>query len=946
MQRIILLAVFSAMSHFLSAGIVDDLFTEAYSTLNTDREKSIETVRVFEKKINQYSKEKREKFYHEAALFYRTIGDFHKEETKWTKKLKMLPPKSDTFFLTLYRVGFAQFSAGKFDEALANFKQCETFFLKQNNLKGLTLAYSGIAMVIGSKGDNISAIEYLNKAIDIFIKLGDHFNLSKMYSNLSQFYISIEEPEKALSLRRKAYAEAKRSKNKEEIHFCESILGTSLVLAGKLDSAIFYLNRAERYFETHFNAEVLNGVYVELGHLYSNLGDGEKAEAYYLKSIDLLRTGGFVFALPGTLSNYGLVLEAKGDYLKGVIRCQEALAIAKRMQYLVAEKNACECLYLNFKGAGKADSALFYLETSNELKDSLAGVEKQKEVLQQELELSHSKEKAGIIISANAELSDEISFRNWVLFGFVLLLVLAVGLFIILRQRKKTAQLIRKEKEYLDNLLHNLVHEFRTPLTLIKGPTEELLKQDLENKLLNVINRNSDQMLVLINQVLDFAKIKAGKLNVQDEIVNYSVLITDLVGLFQPAAADKQIDLVNHNKVDLPHLTLDSDKLIKIVTNLISNAIKYSNSNTSIRIESSLNNQKLTISVIDQGIGIAKKDQEHVFEKFYQVDSTVTRKGEGTGLGLAFARELTQLLGGNLELTSELGKGTTVSLTIPVQLSPQQSSLLKEEVPPVISQSQNDEKALTETESSDVKLILIIEDNSDLRDFLALILGNEGYRCELAVDGEEGVEKAIELVPDLIISDVMMPKKDGYQVVQELKEHSITEHIPIIILTAKASFDSMLIGLKHGADDYLSKPFKSTELKLRIGNQLSRQQKLIERYQQASNSEEIPQIHPFIAEIEAKVASDFSSQFSIEELAEKCALSRSQLHRKVTSITGHSASALQTKIRMDHAILDLKSSTLNISEIAFKYGYSDPANFSRLFKKQFQKTPSEVREGL
>lgn len=944
MSKSFLLVVFISIGQFLSASVVDDVFSQAYSMLNTDMEKSIETVRSFENGINQYSKKEREKFYHQAAHFYATIGDFNQEEDHWSKKIKLLPSNSDTSFRTLYRLAFAQFNGGKFDEALANFRRCEKYYLKHDQRVNLVQAYNGIAMVIASKGDNKGSIAYYFKSIDLLKKEEDDLALSKTYSNLSYVYVALGETKKALEIRRKSYAAAKRSKNEEEIRFVELNLGSSFNAMHKTDSALYYLKRAEAYFEQNFNAQILNGIYNDLGQAYSVSGNNEKAEEYYLKSIDLLRAGGFVFALPGTLSNYGFVLEEKGEFLKGISTCQEAYSIAKGMQFLEVEKIACECLYKNFKGANKSDSALLYLERTELLKDSLSGIEKQKEALQQELERSYSKEKEGIINSANTELSNEISFRNWVLFGFVLLLVIAVGLFFILRQRKKTAQLIQQEKDYLDNLLHNLVHEFRTPLTLIKGPTEELLKKDVENQLLNVINRNSDQMLVLINQVLDFAKIKAGKLNVQEELVNYAVLIADLVGLFEPSAHDKHINLQNENKVNFPHLILDSDKLMKILTNLLSNAIKYSNPNTVIRVESSLRDENLTISVIDQGIGIAKKDQEQVFEKFYQVDSTVTRKGEGTGLGLAFARELAQLLDGKLELTSELGKGTAVSLTIPVRIAAHEDELLKDEISLIIDEEMAVEEELEDTDVSDAKLILIIEDNSELRDFLVLILGNEGYRCEVAVDGEEGVEKAIELVPDLIVSDVMMPKKDGYQVVQELKTHSITEHIPIIILTAKASFDSMLVGLKHGADDYLSKPFKSTELSLRIGNQLSRQQKLIERYRHESNVEEAPQVHPFIAEIESKIAADFSIQLSVEELADLCALSRSQLHRKVTSLTGLSASALQTKIRMDRAILDLKTTDLNISEIAFRYGYSDPANFSRLFKKEFQKTPSEIRE--
>ena len=773
--------------------------------------------------------------------------------------------------------------------------------------------------------------------------MGTDYQLLIVLSNIANAYLELGEIDKAFETRQRAYDLALKTKDEFEIHLAEQDLGASYNLLGKSDSALLYLNSAKLYFETNFNPQMLSVVYRDLGVSYYNLDDYDQSKSYYIKSITILKERGYDFPLPGTLSDYGQVLQGTGDFSEGIRVCQEALPLAIAMNYPEVEARVCKCLYLNFKGDSQSDSALFYFERHLILKDSISNIELQKKVLREELEISHSKQKKDIISDANVEIEHAASLRNVWIVGFLVLLLGIIALFFAFWQKRKSSKIIEREKRYLDNLLHNLVHEFRTPLTLIKGPTEELLKKDGENKLLRLVDKNSDQMLRLVNQVLDFAKIKAGRLEVKNEITNLHLFTNDTLALFEPIAHEKNVSLSNQIQAENTTVKIDGDKLFKIVSNLLTNAIKYSKESSKVVLKITVHKGWLNVEVSDTGIGISAADQEKVYNKFYQVDATITRKGEGTGLGLAFVKELVQLMNGEISLISKLGQGTIVRVKLPIEMAEIQKAVnadtrIVEGEEKEISQIEGHESVTNKPK------ILIIEDNRDLQDFLSQILVEKGYEVHGALNGVLGVEKALEIIPDLVISDVMMPEMDGYQVVQHLKNNFATEHIPVVILSAKASFDSMIEGLGAGADDYLSKPFKSQELILRVANQLKRQEKLQQKYLNQTSSDTPVIKHALIEKIESITTEDLGKQISVEELAEECALSRSQLHRKVKFITGLSTTALLTKIRLDLALIDLQKTDLSVSGIAYKYGYTDPAHFTKLFKKSFSKTPSDIRK--
>lgn len=878
----------------------------------------------------------------EAILYYKTNGDFKSEAEFWRKRIDLFRDNIDSALSCFVLLALAEQNDGLLDSAFVHLQMAAKYYGQRNDFNGLAETYSGLGNLYSRMDDHENAFKSQLRSLEIRKYFGDPVEICNAYLDLSIHYQNMGDLKKCLDARQKAYSIALTTNDETLIHFSQASLGTTYTSIGKPDSGLILLKSAAEYYEEHVSGEMLNVIYNGLAHSYSVLGDADSAVFYMEKTIPIVRLNGTESNLSNSLTNFGYVLYEKGDYKRGIEVCREGYALAKKIAYPGMEVYCLECLYLNFKGIKQTDSALFYYEAMNALENELDILETQKIALEEELKIEHSKETELITQSANKEIKQEKTWSKILVLAISLLIVAIALLFLALRQRRRSIRNVAQEKEYLDNLLHNLVHEFRTPLTLIKGPVEELLKNDKNNQFLNMVERNSDHMLHLVNQVLDFAKIKAGKLEVNPSVTDLGVFLADVYQLFLPLANAKGIKLELQNNLVNSVVSIDGDKLFKIVSNFVSNAIKYSGPNGQVIISAREKDNLYTFEVSDNGIGISPQNLERVFEKFYQVDATLTRKAEGTGLGLAFARELAELLNGKINIKSTLNKGTQISFELKadaVKLSATvQPKVLVSENKPVNSA----EDQLTEQE---LNKILIVEDNTDLQLFLQALLTREGYEVFLAENGKIGIDKALEIVPDMIITDVMMPVVDGFQVVKEIKSNEKTDHIPILVLTAKASFDSRLHGLTQGADDYISKPFSSEELLLRVKNQLHLQDKLRQKFS-ATHDKVVPKLeeNKFLQKIKSIMQADFTVQLSADEMAEKCAMSRSQMHRKLVALTGMSATALFNKIRLEFAYEDVLKTDLSISEIAYKYGYSDPSRFSKLFKNQYQVSPSDLRK--
>jgi len=536
-----------------------------------------------------------------------------------------------------------------------------------------------------------------------------------------------------------------------------------------------------------------------------------------------------------------------------------------------------------------------------------------------------------------------------------------VTTFLYQLQIKKEQERIKLLEEFKSRFFTNLTHEFRTPLTTIIGMSGEIAENPKRwaAEGTDMIRQNAKSLLSLVNQILDLSKIESGSLparTVQGDIVSFTGYVIDsLKGL----ALIKKITLHFICNVDQMLMDFDPDKYTIILSNLISNAIKFSPENGNIYI--SLSRRKADgldgaeISVKDNGIGIPADELDRIFERFYQVDTPISASGIGTGVGLSLAKELVQLFKGDIQVVSTPGKGTQFTVSLPIT----NNALLDNTV--YVATGQPISANISDAESNDSDLdrigenqngkpgLLIIEDNVDVLKYLQICLGDL-YHITVAKDGGEGATLAINTVPDLILSDVLMPVKDGLMVCRELKNNPVTSHIPIILLSAKADAASRIAGLESGADVYMTKPFEKNELRAQIQNLLDRFSEYHLRY---ANPESIPEPgkgepveveDEFITRIRTLVHDRLDdSDFSVNDLERGIFLSRSQLHKKLKALTGLSAMQFVSRIRLSTAREKLKSEIATISDIAYQVGYTDPNYFSRAYSDEFGETPSETR---
>ena len=530
----------------------------------------------------------------------------------------------------------------------------------------------------------------------------------------------------------------------------------------------------------------------------------------------------------------------------------------------------------------------------------------------------------------------------------------------------------------------NISHEFRTPLTLILGPVKKIIGKITDEKIkdeLKVVHKNANRLLSLVNQLLDISKLESGNMKLQTIPQNIIPLLKALVLSFTSYAERKRITLKFNSFEDKIIVFIDKDKIEKIITNLLSNAFKFTPEGGRIEVtvqskpssfpplvKGELKGGSIEISISDSGIGISKEKIPKIFDRFYQVDGSYTRDQEGTGIGLSLTKELVELHKGKIEVESEEGEGTTFTISIPLgkeHLKPEEiceSEKDEEKVSFILTESiffdgtsidLSDEKAekldldlITETEKP---LLLITEDNSDVRNYIINNLHRD-YRILEAIDGEDGWNKSIEQIPDLIVSDVMMPKLDGFKLCEKLKTDERTSHIPIVLLTAKASSADKIEGLETGADDYIMKPFEPDELRARIKN-LIEQRKRIHEHIRKLGIIELERSN--ITSIDKKFllkAFDIINQnmsdttFGLETFAELLSISRSVLHRKITSLTGESPGELIRRIRLKRASQLIEQNFGNMSEISLEVGFSNPSQFARSFRKQFGVSPSVYQQ--
>ena len=538
------------------------------------------------------------------------------------------------------------------------------------------------------------------------------------------------------------------------------------------------------------------------------------------------------------------------------------------------------------------------------------------------------------------------------------------------------AEKLREVDKLKSHFFANISHEFRTPLTLIKGPVKQMLENRFTGNLkeqYKMILRNSDRLLGLINQILDLSKLESGEIKLKVQKTDIVKYLKGLILSFSSLAERKKVSLKLDIKSDSIVGFVDCDKLEKIVTNLLSNAFKFTPENGEIEISLRMSNKfpvpdsQFQISISNSGKGISSDKLDKIFDRFYQAENNYKKDGEGTGIGLALTRELVEVCYGDISVSSIPDQSTTFIVNLPIS----KESFKEDEI--IDSQSEDldslslrgtsleekSEKGMSEIENPQIErrekktvheistpLLLIVEDNSDVANYIYSFMEND-YRIMTAENGKIGLEKILDKYPDLIISDIMMPEMDGFELCQKVKSDERISHIPIILLTAKADLDSKLEGLVFGADDYVTKPFEAKELQIRSKNLIEQRRKLREKFSVlidlkpediAASSMDEQLLQRLLTVFEDHME---EQGFGVENLAREIGLSRVHLNRKIQALTNQSARDFIRTLRLQKAARMLRSASGTVSEIAYKVGFNNLSHFSKVFHRHFGKLPSE-----
>ena len=539
-----------------------------------------------------------------------------------------------------------------------------------------------------------------------------------------------------------------------------------------------------------------------------------------------------------------------------------------------------------------------------------------------------------------------------VLFSIILLLLIGIMVYIyrtILMKRRIEEEANKAKLQFFTNISH----ELRTPLTLIADPVNYIIHDDNLNSqqrsMLQIVQRNVLVLTQLVSEILDFRKVQNGKMELRLSDFNLAECMKQWIMLFSVSAQKKHI-AISMDAPDTIMLRADQDKIERICYNLLSNALKYTSEGGEISLMAKEEGGRVMISVADNGCGISSDELPYIFDRFYQAKNA----GRGTGIGLAIVKAFTELHHGEVSATSIEGKGSTFTIHIPVRQKGEVTNQPTEKIEQLVEPSSAQEvpnqarhiDELIQPYQTDKPEVLIIDDNIDIRTYLRSVL-SEKYNVSEAADGKVGLELARKIVPDIVLSDIMMPVMDGLAFCQQLKTDKAISHIPVILLTARSLDEQRAEGYEHGADAYLSKPFSLRLLLSRIDNLIESRKKLNQTWSKGVEDDEIGNISneidkSFLKQLRKIIQENLAnSDLSVEQIGDEIGLSRVQLYRKVKALTGYSPVEIVRKARLTRARHLLQTTERTVSEVAYAVGFSTPSYFSKCYKDEFGENPKK-----
>lgn len=820
-----------------------------------------------------------------------------KELNEYFIRIKDLDDKTgldEMYFL----YGLINYNKGFLKTAIENYIKADEFIVNSKKDKpSMRIAITNnIAQVYKEVGNYSKTIQYVESAYEQSVKVKDTFNIMNITLHKGVIETEFKNYKKALPYLTKSYDYF------DKINF-QIYKGSSALYLGM----VYY--ELKNYQKSMHNLSVAEKIYREIED------DNSLAQTLSYQSLNLLEMN--------QLQNAKTAIDES----------------KKRMSNNTSSPIYLEILnteVLLYEKMGDLAKTLRAIKERDAYKEKLE--KKKNETNLNELETKYQTKKKEQELKL---LSEKSKLQNIIYLSLLGLLIALGGfLFYGYRNKIKTAEKLNELNELKSRFFANISHEFRTPLTLIKSPVQSL-KSEISDKnqqtKLDLIDKNSNRMLELVDQLLELSKIDSGKLQLLFKEGNISTFLNSIVEPFEYQAKENQLIFRSNIEKTTKNHHFDKDVIEKIVTNLLSNALKYTPENQTVSFHSSIENKQLKIVVSNSGSEIKKDDLPKLFERFYQKNETQ----KGAGIGLALVKELVELYQGKIETQLE-NNILSFKVEIPIEATVSNAVVVTKEEPKSIS---NEEVS----SDNEIPVVLIVDDNQEIRTVLKDIF-KENYLILEAENGEQALEIALKEIPDCIISDVMMPKLDGYEFTKAIKNNELTSFIPVILLTAKTSDEAHLLGLKSTADAYLTKPFNNEIVKETVIQLLNERKKLHDRYSQelvlkptdiVINSAD----EKFLEKLQLVLDKELSNaDYSADDFASFMGMSRMQLHRKLKSLLGVSTTEFLRKERIKMAASLLKNATVTIAEIAYNVGFNDVSYFIRCFKEVYNCTPSEYQE--
>lgn len=730
---------------------------------------------------------------------------------------------------------------------------------------------------------------------------------------------------------------------------------------GQIDSAWVYYRRSMELNKQAKSDLGISICHTYFGSLYEKDNRYEDAMREYESAYELMRDSEDKWHAINSLIAIAGVHHAMGHEDQVLDYLARAKDIAEQIKSTEHLAKVYHLYYQHYKRVGDHSRALACYERASALDESLIDMEKSNRILNTTLRIERAQQKR-YIDKANYTIENqrETERNNRIIFISILLVLVCgvVTLLYIMRLRNQGHKSLKQMNTLREVFYTNITHEFRTPLTVILGlskalETREDLPSDVRDKMV-VIQRQGKSLLKLINQLLDISKIKSSAGDPAWCHGDISTQISMIVESYQDYAESQNLQL---QFTCQDHIMMDfvPDYVNKLMNNLLSNALKFTPEHGKVNVSVWQESATLHITVSDTGKGMEPEELEHIFEPFYQVAHTVNYAG--TGIGLSLVRLILDSIGGTIVAESEPNKGTTFSVSVPVKHEIKKPYVPDDDLESDEMIALSDGEQRLEDQESDGEheccRILVIEDNPDVANYIGSQLEGE-YAISYASDGVQGVARARELVPDLIITDLMMPGMDGLDVCRQIRVNTLTDHIPVIVVTAKVSEEDRIAGLEAGADAYLTKPFNHDELRVRVEKLLQRCQMLREKYSQyiSEGKEEEVSMPDLDREFVAKTVSTLEllmqeQKVDIDCLADRMCLSARQFRRKITAITGDSPAAFILRSRMKRAQqLIATEPDLTMEQVSEQCGFNNYNSFYLAFRKFYGYSPTQYKQSL